>query len=147
MNSPLRLGLLLVCFCPGIRSAQFYEDSTTGDDKNPGTSPEKAWRSLEKANAGTFAPGDRVQFRADSVWSSALVIAAQGTADRPVVFEAYGSGPRPRIDAAGRFEDAVLISNAQHVVLREFEVTNKGAEGSGGNTPPRRGVNIVADNV
>ncbi len=147
MNSPLRLCLLLVCFCPGLRSAQFYVDSTAGDDKNPGTSPEKAWLSLERANAGAFAPGDRVRFRAGSVWSSPLVITAQGAADGSVVFEAYGSGPRPRIDAAGKFEDAVLISNAQHVVLRDFEVTNKGAAGSGGNTPPRRGVHIVADNV
>jgi len=102
---------------------------------------------MEKVNSAPFRPGDRVRFNAGSVWSSQLAITARGTAGHPVIFEAYGRGPRPRIDVAGGFEDAVVLSNAQHVVLRDFEVTNMGAVGSGTNTPPRRGVHIIADNI
>ncbi len=117
---------LFLCSCLASPGARFYVDSNAGDDQNPGTSAAQPWRSLEKVNATTFAPGDRVRFQAGSAWSGPLVITARGAVDQPVVFERSGNGPRPRIDAAGKFEDAIIISNAQHVVLRDFEVTNKG---------------------
>jgi hypothetical protein len=139
--------LLLAVSCPATRGATFHVDSTEGDDNNPGTSRRKPWRTLEKVNAAAFAPGDRVLFRAGSAWSSQLVITARGATGRPIVFQAYGCGPRPRIDADGEFEDVVVLSNAQRVVFRDFQLTNKGRVGSGTNTPPRRGVHIVADNV
>jgi hypothetical protein len=122
-------------------------DSRAGDDDYPGTSDRKAWRSLEKVNASAFLPGDKILFRRGSSWTSQLVIAAQGSPARPIVFEAFGRGPRPRIDLAGKVSDAVLISNAQHVIFRDFELTNTGRDEGGTNTPPRRGVHILADNA
>ncbi len=144
--------LLSVCslwFCSHCWSfaGQFYVDSEAGNNSNAGTSASKPWRSLEKVNASTFKPGDKVRFRAGSSWSSQLIITSRGDVDKPVVFESYGRGPRPRIDAAGRFEDALILSNAQNVVFKDFEITNKGTVGSGTNTPPRRGVHILADNA
>jgi hypothetical protein len=147
LNARLFGSLLLVFSSLAILGAQFYVDSTIGNDDNLGTSRRQPWRSLDKVNAATFVPGDRMRFRAGSVWSSQLVISAKGATGRPVVFEAYGRGPRPRIDAAGKFADAVVLSNAQYVVFRDFELTNTGAAGSRTNTPPRRGVHIIADNV
>ena len=35
-----------------------------GDDGNNGTSQDSAWRSLDKVNATTFAPGDKILFKA-----------------------------------------------------------------------------------
>lgn len=128
------------------RAAQYYVDSARGDDKHPGTSPNRAWHSMEKVNSTVFAPGDRVRFVRGSSWTTPLLISARGTASRPIVFEATGRGARPRIDAAGRYEDAVVLSNAQHVVFKDFEITNTGEQGSGTNTPPRRGVHIIAEN-
>lgn len=139
--------LVLAGTCLTSAAAEYYVDSRAGDDASPGISPEKAWRSLARVNETPFAPGDRVRFQAGSTWSNQLVITAQGAAGNPVIFEAYGSGARPRIDGAGAFEDAVIVSNAQHVVVRDLEVTNQGAAGSGTNTPPRRGVHILAENA
>ena len=138
--------LMLFC-CLSALGAQYYVDSRAGDDSSPGTSPKKAWRSLEKVNATCFQPGDRVVFRAGSTWSGQLIITARGEPGRPVVFEAQGRGACPRIDAGGRFEDTVLLSNAQHVVFRGFELTNTGANGGSTNSPPRRAVHILCDNV
>jgi hypothetical protein len=138
--------LLLALCCFAAPAAQYHVDADSGDDANPGTSRRKPWRSLARVNGSTFAPGDHVRFHSGSSWSDQLRITARGGAGRPVVFEAYGNGPRPRIDAAGGFEDALVISNAQHLVVRDFEITNTGAVGSGTNTPPRRGVHILAQN-
>jgi hypothetical protein len=82
-----------------------------------------------------------VWFHRGCVWNGQLRIAARGAPDRPVVFAAHGDGARPRIDTNGAFEDAVLIRNAQHVEVRDLELTNHGA-----GAQPRRGVNLVADN-
>ena len=86
-------------------------------------------------------------FRAGSAWPGQLLITAQGEPGRPVTFQMEGRGPRPRIDAGGRFEDAVILSNAQHVVFRDFELTNTGTNSSGTNRPLRRAVHIVGDNA
>ena len=133
--------LLLAWLPSALLAADYHLDSRAGDDARDGLTPTTAWRTLDKVNAATFQPGDRVLFRSGSAWSGQLRITAQGEPGRPIVFRAYGEGPRPRIDTAGAFEDAVLIRNAQHVEVRDFELTNRG-EGD----QPRRGVNIVADN-
>ncbi|MGH7972882.1 MAG: right-handed parallel beta-helix repeat-containing protein, partial [Limisphaerales bacterium] len=101
------------------------------------------WRSLEKINAFPFEPGDRIQFRAGSFWPGPLIISAQGTKRQPVIFESEGVQNRPRIDGADAIEDAVVISNAQHVIFRGFELTNAGTN----STRPRRAVHIIGDNA
>jgi hypothetical protein len=139
------LSLLAATSCLSSPGVQYHVDSQAGDDNNPGITARKAWRSLEKVNTATFQPGDRVLFRAGCTWSGQLIIKAQGAPGRPVVFEAEGRGPRPRIAASGRFEHAVVLSNAQHVVFREFELTNLGTNGPP--RPPRRAVHILGDNA
>jgi len=137
--------LKLICLAVSaatVSGAQYYVDSRTGDDTRAGTAPETAWRSLEKVNGTAFEPGDRVGFLAGSVWTGQLVITAHGAPGKPVVFEAEGSGARPRIDAAGKVEDAVVLRNASEVELRGLEVTNTGT-----NNSPRRGVHIIGDNA
>src|SRR5512133_1572530 len=140
------LSLFLIVISFPASAARLFVDSRGGDDANSGMSRGEAWRSLERVNRAEFKPGDRVLFVRGSAWSTPLVVTAVGGAGRPIVFEAMGRGPRPRIDIGGRFEDALVLSNAQQVVVRDFEITNHGAEGAGTNTPPRRGVHIIADN-
>lgn len=125
----------------GAQATDYHVDSRLGDDSADGRSPDQAWRSLDKVNAAQFAPGDRVLFHAGGVWSGQLRVTAQGAVGRSIEFRAHGKGPRPRIDPDGAFADAVLVRNAQHVVVRDFELTHRG-EGD----RSRRGVNIVADN-
>ena len=60
------LGCLLMC--PGAYSTTYYVDSTKGNDANPGTWMDSAWRSLAKVNSHNFAPGDSLLLRRGSVW-------------------------------------------------------------------------------
>ena len=124
-----------------LLAVDYHADSRNGEDARDGLTPESAWRSLERVNEARLKPGDRVLFHAGGAWSGQLRVTARGEPGRPIVFQASGAGPRPRIDTAGKFEDAVLIRNADNLEVRDFEVTNRG-EGD----HPRRGVDIVADN-
>jgi hypothetical protein len=122
-------------------AADYHADSRTGDDSQDGLTPKKAWRSLAKVNEASLQPGDRVLFHAGSVWTGQLVVKCRGNLGGPIRFESFGSGARPRIDAGGACEDAVLLRNARYVEVRDLELTNRGTNGA-----PRRGVHIIADN-
>ena len=97
-----------------------YHVSPSGDDAADGLSPERAWRSIARANrhlaeAG-LAAGDRLLFAGGAAHETdqALALAParlRGTAERPVTIASYGSG-RARIEAkASSCKDAKLASH------------------------------------
>ncbi len=40
-----------------------YVDATGGSDANNGLSPSSAWKTIDRVNAPTFAPGDSILFK------------------------------------------------------------------------------------
>lgn len=78
----------------GSSRAAVYHVSTSGSDENDGTAPEHAWRTLDKVNAATLAPGDSVLFRRGDVWRGQLR-SQSGNENGSVTYGAYGSGPKP----------------------------------------------------
>ena len=93
--------------------------------------------TLAGANALTLGPGDRLLLRRGTVCRGTLAPRGSGTARRPVVIGAYGHGALPHVQGAG--EDAVLLKDMSHVILRSLEVSNRGATEA-----RRRGVHVVA---
>ncbi|XVU28019.1 discoidin domain-containing protein [Actinoplanes sp. CA-054009] len=83
----------------------FYIDSRKGNDKASGRSDQAAWKTLAKANATTFGPGDRILLKAGSVWQDQqLWPKGSGTSKKPITITAYGSkkAPRPYIATNGK---------------------------------------------
>ena len=68
-----------------------------GDDGNNGTSQDSAWRSLDKVNATTFAPGDKILFKAGESWNGRLWPKGSGSSGNPIIIDMYGSGSKPLI--------------------------------------------------
>ncbi|MFI6480780.1 hypothetical protein ACIBH1_22830 [Nonomuraea sp. NPDC050663] len=102
--NPLCLAVALVMpAVPLVESTAgttYYVDSRDGDDGSAGTSATKPWRSLDKVNAADLKPGDAISFRRGGSWNGALTLAAKGTAARPIVVQAYGTGKAPKITGA-----------------------------------------------
>jgi Right handed beta helix region len=119
----------------------YYVDSRGGDNANAGTSADAAWKSLDKVNATTFAPGDRILLRSSSVWHGQLWPKGSGTERHPIRVSVYGGGVKPVIHCDGLFEDAVLLKNQEYWEISGLEVTNTGA--TPGN---RRGVHLALEN-
>jgi parallel beta-helix repeat protein len=78
----------------------YYVDDVAGDDLNPGTSQDKAWKTISKVNNASFSPGDQILFKRGGVWREQLTIPSSGTSGNPITFGAYGSGERPIISGA-----------------------------------------------
>ena len=72
----------------------YYISSINGDDKNDGTSPEKAWASLNAytKNKWNFEEGDTVLFERGGLYRGDNIALLSG-----VSYGAYGSGAKPAI--------------------------------------------------
>ncbi|MFG3405671.1 right-handed parallel beta-helix repeat-containing protein [Streptomyces sp. NPDC048142] len=95
--------------------------SPEGDDDNDGLSPEKAWRTLRKADAVTYRPGDRLRLRAGARYPGALSLGEReaGSARRPVVIESYGEG-HATIEAAGT--PGISVYNTAGIEIRNIKL-------------------------
>ncbi|WP_433442680.1 right-handed parallel beta-helix repeat-containing protein [Nonomuraea sp. CA-141351] len=88
----------------------YYVDSKAGNDDSAGTSATAPWKSLDKVNSADLKPGDAVSFKRGSSFTGPLRLAADGTAARPIVIQAYGRGPLAKI--SGMDDDCVLVTGS-----------------------------------
>ena len=91
------------------QTATYFVDALEGNDANAGTTPKTAWKTLLKTNATTFHEGDSILLKAGSSWEGQLWPKGSGSEGRPIRIGSYGDGPKPLIQANGKFEDAVCI--------------------------------------
>lgn len=123
-NKSFFFTILLSCFVVVSQRvlAVTYYVSPSGDDSNPGTSTQSAWRTLDMVNTTDLNPGDTVLLEAGHDYPGNLLLTAEdtGTPTRPVVIGSYGSG-RARIKAGNG--SGVTVRNAEGVVVENLVVT------------------------
>lgn len=122
----------------------YFLDARNGRDSAAGTSPATAWRSLAKANATTFRPGDRILLKAGAQWhDEQLWPKGSGSAGRPITISAYGDprAARPYIAANGNVPSpfrtdgtknpatvgltgAIVLRNQQYFDINSIELSN-----------------------
>ncbi|MBQ6619768.1 MAG: right-handed parallel beta-helix repeat-containing protein [Thermoguttaceae bacterium] len=77
-------------------AADYYLDPAGSDDRD-GTTPETAWRSLDKITfSGLIQPGDRVLLKRGGLWRGCLE-PPSGTPEAPIYYGPYGEGEKPTI--------------------------------------------------
>ncbi|HEY1111591.1 MAG TPA: hypothetical protein VGE76_23250, partial [Opitutaceae bacterium] len=125
MARPTPLALAFFLLAASAFAATYHVDSREGDDARDGLSPERAWRSIEKVNATTFAPGDRVLLRAGSAWEGvALHPKGSGTLEKPIALGRYGEGPKPALHGKGRVPWVVGLQDQECWDIADLEITN-----------------------
>jgi parallel beta-helix repeat protein len=82
-----------------IVSATDYYVSSSGADKNIGTTPALPWQSVNRVNSffPALKPGDRILFRRGDIFFGTLKIPVSGTKDSPIIIGSYGTGKNPVI--------------------------------------------------
>lgn len=128
----------------------YYVDSAEGNDENDGFTPQAPWKSLDKINNTTFAPGDKIYLKAGSIWHGQLWPKGSGSAEAPIILDSYGEGEKPLIAGTGimiKGEDqyyykgaAVVLHNQDYWEINNLEITNIGPETS---TGPDADVSLV----
>ncbi len=133
--------MAIVGFAVQSYARDFHLDSQGGDDLDDGMAAGAAWRSLAKANACEFKPGDRLLLKRGSRFKGGLKLRLMGTAAEPIVIDAYGDGEVPFIDAKGHMAGVHLIGS-HHVVVRNLEITADGGKAVSGKKNRRYGVYV-----
>lgn len=110
-----------------VKAEVYHIDATNGNDSQSGTTPEKAWRSLQKANTTELKPGDKLLFKAGEHWTGQLKPKGSGDKKARIVIGRYGTGKLPRIDGKGETMDTLLLENNQYIEISDLEITNQGA--------------------
>jgi hypothetical protein len=126
--------LLMACMKVSCAHRTFYVDSRSGSDTNPGTSPEKAWTSLEKVNQQVFAPGDQLLFKSGTEYIGQLEPKGSGSVESPIIISSYGEGAKPVIHGKGEKKYSLLLKNIEYYEVSKLEITNKGNEREAGRT-------------
>jgi len=103
----------------------YYADSQNGSDTNDGLSATSPWRTLDKINSGEFGPGDRILLRSGSRWTGFLAPGGSGADRKPIIVDKYGRGPKPQIDAQGKWLSTVSLHNIQEIEVRNLDVANR----------------------
>ncbi len=103
---------------------RYYVDSVSGDDSNDGKSPERAWKSLNKVNTGTFAAGDWIFLKCGGHWDDCLAPGGSGEHRHPIKITSYGAGPKPQIDSHGKYLATLNIYNQDYVDVENLDITN-----------------------
>ena len=114
-----------------ILTETYYIDVDLGDDSNLGTSPDKAWKSLNHINNQTFGPNAKILFKSGQRWQGSLSPKGRGKEGKEIVIGKYGEGERPAIDGNG-VANAIHLNNMEYIVLRDLEVTNFNSNEEGG---------------
>lgn len=110
-----------------------YYLSPTGNDAEDGTSPSRAWRTLDRANRHAFGPGQQLLLQAGASFTGMLYLDAAdgGDAAAPVVVGSFGTG-RAVIRAAGN--PGVYVYNTGGITVQDLDIVGDAAtyEAKGG---------------
>lgn len=117
----LRLGAILF-FAAGARGGStYYIDCAAGGGPGDGSSPAAAWRSVQAISRHEFQAGDQILFKRGTHCTGTLWPKGSGSAQAPIVLDAYGVGPLPKIQAEPGAEAAFRLFNQEYWTVQHLE--------------------------
>jgi hypothetical protein len=104
--------------------AQFYV-RPSGSDGNSGTSPDLAWKTIDRINRQSFVPGDSILFEGSQQFTGSMILDAddRGTANRPIRIASFGNGTATIAADSG---NAILIYNTGGVSIQNLKLLGSG---------------------
>lgn len=115
----ISIAFLLICFLSHCVNATTYYVAISGNDNHTASeasNPSTPWRTLSKINAvsSILRPGDSILFRRGDRFYGTLRITRSGTNAKPIVYGAYGEGPKPVLAGNIPVNEWVPIGNGRY---------------------------------
>jgi len=118
--------ILLLGLSNPAKATDYYV-SSSGSDSNTGTSPQQAWKSIDKVNETAFKAGDSIFFEGGQTFSGSVRFDANdsGTEANPVTVGSYGSG-RAIISSADKH--GLYAKNTSAFVVKDLVFVGAGSD-------------------
>ena len=103
--------------------ANNYYISSSGDDRNSGTSPSSPWATLSSLDAVRFKAGDTVYFNRGDKWLGRFKIPESGTAQNPIRFTSYGDGAFPILSNPNwdyTWDGSVIRVSGEYIIIENL---------------------------
>ena len=141
----------------------YYVDATEGNDSNNGTSPETAFKTIDKVNSIEFQPGDQILFQCGEEWTGALKPQGSGVEGAPIVIASYGEGDKPVLKPGANWQipyfkaganatvynpwvnNGISFYNQEYWEVRDIELYDPTYADTTNPSVYRRAVNITAE--
>ncbi len=133
--------MLVSTFCPAVKAqedysskysgAVYFVDPVTGDNKNNGLSPEKAWKSVTSIRMKAVQPGDAILIKRGTVLNQAsgIKFATSGTKEKPITLSCYGdenlSLPIVQTSLINDKEGVVLVDEKSYIHIDSLHIIVK----------------------
>ena len=117
---------LLMLVCLNLEATTYYV-SNNGDDSNIGTSPQLAWKTLDKVNFHNFNPGDSILFKRGDIWRGQL-FPYSGDSISNIYYGAYGVGDKPTILGSVNLSNPSVWKNIGENIWRTAAPETNGTE-------------------
>jgi hypothetical protein len=109
---------------PGKTNHSYYADAQTGNDKNSGTSPEKAWKSLQRIEEQKLEAGDKIYLSGNCRFQGSLKLTGiEGRKEFPVIITSYRTG-KAIIESGD--SAAILASNCKYLKIKNIQASGSG---------------------
>jgi parallel beta-helix repeat protein len=111
--------ILLALIRTSFAHAATYYLSPNGDDSNPGTASDQAWKTLHRVSSATLTFNDQILLQRGGTWHESFSVPVDGLTLAP-----YGTGDRPIIDADNPERDLCLDINRSHFTVRSIRFSH-----------------------
>ena len=119
--------ILGIAGCKSRETAEFtvyYVDNVTGNDATAGTSPEKAWKSLERVNMVVLKAGDKVLLKGGQIFQGSLKFKSyRGSGTAPIIISSFGES-RAVIESGDSV--ALHVENCSHIICKNLIIKGSG---------------------
>ena len=119
----LRLTAILFLFAASLAARGEASPKIWRVDCDASQAESGVLHSLAEVDALTLQPGDQLLFRRGSVCHGVLAPKGSGAESKPVHIGAYGSGPRPRIEASNKDDAGVDIRDQGWLEIDALDVS------------------------
>jgi hypothetical protein len=99
----------------------YYVDCAAGNDAADGQSPATAWRSVRAVSAREFHAGDSIRLRRGTTCHGTLWPKGSGVPAAPILLDAWGDGPLPKVQAEPGAEAAFRLFNQEYWTVQHAE--------------------------
>ena len=142
VNSEVLIALIVLVAGGHVRCrAETYYLSPSGSDRQEGTSPQKAWQTISRANKAPLQPGDSVLLEGGGSFPGNLLVRASGTVKAPITIASHGHGVAT---ICGGDSYGIRLLNCQYAEVRNLHLAGSGVTPRGESANKAIGLDIYS---